>query len=101
MPDVFVSYSGHDEELASFVKNELARHGIAAFAACADLRAGDKWSSVIRANLASSNWVVVLASRAAANSAYVNQEIGGALASGKALVPIVMTVRISAVPAAT
>lgn len=89
MSDVFISYSQHDSELARFVQAELNRHGIAAFAACATLQPGDRWSSNILENLRASSWVVVLASRAAANSAYVNQEIGAALGAAKTLVPFV------------
>ena len=57
--------------------------------ASASLQPGQRWSSEIITNLRDSSWVVVLASRAACSSAYVNQEIGGALLLSKALVPIV------------
>ena len=89
MPDVFISYSSHESQLATFVHNELTRHGIGAFAASASLKPGDHWSPGILQNLNSSNCVIVLASRAASTSAFVNQEIGMALAASKSLVPIV------------
>jgi len=98
MPDVFVSYSTHDVQLATFVHQELKRHNIDAFAACASLNAGDHWSPAILGNLKASNWVVVLASKAAASSAYVNQEIGGALISAKNVVPVVWDMSPSELP---
>jgi hypothetical protein len=89
VPDVFVSYSSADEKLATFVHKEVIRHGIDCFAACADLKPGDHWSPAILANLRESNYVVVLASKAASSSAFVNQEIGAALIASKNLVPVV------------
>ena len=89
MPDCFISYSNQDQELASFVHAELSRLGITAFMASASLQLGQHWSSEILSNLRSSNWVILLASRAAVSCAFVNQEIGGALINSKVLIPIV------------
>lgn len=90
MPDCFISYSSHDERLAYLVHEELARHGISSFLASASLQPGQRWSPTILQNLRVSPWVLVLASRAAATSAFVNQETGAALSdSSKTLVPIV------------
>jgi hypothetical protein len=89
MPDCFISHSSHDQQLASFIHQELLRHGVTAFLASASLQPGQHWSAEILGNLRNSNWVIVLASRAACASAFVNQEVGGALLASKHLVPIV------------
>ena len=89
MPDCFISYSSQDQELANLVHSELSRLGISSFMASASLLPGQHWSPAILNNLRSSNWVVLLASRVACSSAFVNQEIGGALLTSKNLVPIV------------
>ncbi|SRR5258708_20835627 len=89
MPDCFISYSAHDHQLAAFVRDELRRHTITSFMASVSVLPGEQWSPEILTNLRSANWVLILASRAASASAYVNQEIGGALLLSKNLVPIV------------
>jgi hypothetical protein len=98
MPDTFISYSNSDEKLANFVKSELGRHGLDVFAASASLRPGDHWATSTLTALSQSQWVVVLASRAAAGSAYVNQEIGVALGGAKVLVPVVWDIPPSELP---
>lgn|SRR5574341_265104 len=98
MPDCFLSYSSHDQRFAAFVRDELARHNVSTFMASASLQPGQRWSREILSKLAASNWVVVLASRAAATSAYMNQEIGGALLTPKSLVPIVWDMNPSELP---
>lgn len=89
MPDCFISYSSQDQELANFVHLELSRLGVIPFMASASLQPGQHWSSEILNNLQTSNWVILLASRTACSSAFVNQEIGGALLSSKRLIPII------------
>jgi len=89
MPDCFISHSNHDQQLASFIHQELLRHGVTAFLASASLQPGQHWSAEILGNLRNSNWVILLASQAACSSAFVNQEVGGALLASKHLVPIV------------
>jgi len=98
MPDCFISYSSHDQRLANFVFEELTRHNVTAFMASVSLLPGQHWSSEILTNLQSSNWVILLASRAACASAFVNQEVGGALLSSKHLVPIVWDIRPAELP---
>lgn len=89
MPDCFISYSSADKELAEFINKELKRHEITSFMASDSLQAGQNWQQEILENLRNSKWVVLLASRAACSSAFVNQEIGGALLDSKKLIPIV------------
>lgn len=98
MPDCFISYSSQDQELANFVHLELSRLGVTPFMASASLQPGQRWSSEILNNLRTSNWVILLASRTACSSAFVNQEIGGALLSSKRLIPIIWDITPSELP---
>ncbi len=66
--------------------------------ASASLDPGDRWSPSILSALQSSDWVIWLASRAACNSAFVNQEIGGALVGSKKLVPIIWDIEPHELP---
>ena len=98
MPDCFISYASVDRELAEFVDKELKRHEITTFMASASLQPGQNWQQEILENLRNSEWVILLASRAACASAFVNQEIGGALHSSKTLIPIVWDMELSELP---
>lgn len=89
MPDCFISYSRHDEQLARVVHAELEHHGLDVFTAGISLSPGEDWSPRIRRQLEASPWVVFLASREACQSAYVQQELGMALNGRKTVVPIV------------
>lgn len=98
MPDCFISYSSRDHKLAEFVYSELIRLGVSSFLASVTLQPGQHWSSEILDNLRNSKWVILLASRAAVSSAFVNQEIGGALISSKVLIPIVWDISPDELP---
>ena len=98
MTDCFISYSNHDQRLAEFVHSELRNHGVAAFMASASLQPGQHWSEEILTNLRNSKLVILLASRAACASAFVNQEIGGAVLASKQLVPIVWDMNPTELP---
>lgn len=98
MPDCFISYSSQDQELANFVHSELSRLGVNAFMASASIQPGQHWSPEIMNNLRASNWVILLASRVACSSTFVNQEIGGALLGSKRLIPIIWDVNPTELP---
>jgi hypothetical protein len=90
MPDVFVSYSTKDQQIADFVYRHLQAEGIGVFMAAASLQPGQEWTETIKANLRDSKTVVVLASKIAMQSPFVMFEAGGALfAEGKKIVPII------------
>ena len=89
MPDCFISYSSNDQRLADFVYNELVQQGLSVFMASVSIKAGENWTDSIIANIKSSSWVILLASREACQSAYVLQESGMALITEKVLIPIV------------
>lgn len=98
MPDCFISYSIVDKELAESVDKELKSHGITTFMASDSLQPGQNWQQKILENLKNSQWVVLLASRAACSSPFVNQEIGGALHGSKNLIPVVWDMPPSELP---
>jgi len=89
VPDCFISYSTADQAFATAVYNDLTAHGLDVFMAAISLQPGDRWSEQIHQALASSKWVIFLASRAACASQYVEQEIGGALLTKKDVIPVV------------
>lgn len=89
MPDCFVSYSSKDLPFATAVHRDLTAQGVDTFLAAISLRPGDSWTPVIHEALRQSSWVILLASRAACASAYVQQEIGRALGGNKKLIPVV------------
>ena len=98
MPDCFISYSSSDQGVADFVHDELTRHGVTVFMASASLQPGEEWSCQVKEELQASSWVVFLASSAACQSAYVQQELGMAMGANKRLVPIVWEIPPSQLP---
>lgn len=98
MPDCFVSYSREDQQFAESIYKELESHGITTFMASVTLQPGQDWSEKIMENLRSSKWIILLVSRAACSSTFVNQEIGGALYASKKLIPIVWDMDPSELP---
>lgn len=89
MPDVFISFSSADENLARFLHAHLVKEGIDAFLANVSVKPGEQWSPTILNALKGSSWVLFLASRAACASPWVQQELGGALLMNKKVVPVV------------
>lgn len=98
MPDVFISYSIHDEKLARFVKDHLDHQNLDVFLASISLEPGQKWTPQIFQALKDSEWVFLLASQNAMKSNNVQQEMGAALISGKKIVPIMWDVEPSQLP---
>lgn len=89
MPDCFISYSSQDAAFAAAVHRDMTTHGVSTFMAAISLRPGDRWSERIHEALRDSDWVVLLASRAACASPYVQQEVGRAVDGTKKLIPVV------------
>lgn len=89
MPDVFVSYSSADLQIAQFLQKHLQSEGLDVFLASTSLAPGQRWSQQVLSDLSNANWVLFLASRAACQSPWVQQELGAAVIKNKKLVPIV------------
>lgn len=98
MPEAFISYSSQDEKLAQFVHKHLSSEGLSVFLASISLKQGDHWPKKIMENLRLSSWVILLASRAACQSQFVQQELGGALYGSKKIIPIVWDMPPSELP---
>ena len=98
MPDVFISYSSKDERLARVIHEELTTHGLSSFLASVSIPPGAVWPDMVLSELRASTWVIVLASKAAVTSSYVNQELGGAFFGVKTVVPIVWDMAPSDLP---
>jgi hypothetical protein len=98
MPDCFISYCSKDVEFATAVHNDFTLHGLDVFMAGISLAPGVRWSEQILKALGASTWVIFLASKAACESKYVEQEIGGALLTKKQLIPVVWDMDPAALP---
>lgn len=98
MVDVFISYSTSDEAFARFMHKHLTDEGISVFLASVNLAPGHLWAKEILEALNSAAWVLFLASRAACNSPWVQQELGIAIATKKQLLPIVWDIQPSQLP---
>ena len=98
MPDVFISYSAKDENLAQFVRSHLIAQGLDVFLASISLNAGEHWTPQIFEALRGSEWVFLLASKNALASPNVQQEMGGAIFGKKKLVPIMWDVQPNDLP---
>lgn len=98
MADCFISYASSDEQLAMYVAQYLHWRGLDVFMARLSLQPGDMWNAEIQNALRTTPWVVFLASRAACASAYVQQEVGGAVFCGKKLVPVIWDMAPSDLP---
>lgn len=98
MPDVFISYSVKDEDLAQFVRSHLVAQGLDVFLASISLTLGERWTPKIIEALRSSEWVFLLASKNALASPNVHLEVGGAIFGKKKLVPIMWDVQPSELP---
>jgi len=98
MPDIFVSYSVKDKEIAEFMYKHLTDEGLNVFKAPLSISPGERWDETILKNLKTSPWVLFLASKAGCTSPIVQQEVGIALGTQKNLVPIVWDMNPSELP---
>jgi hypothetical protein len=96
--DAFISYATADEPFAQFLYRHLSSERLAVFLASVSLRPGQQWEETILTALRTSDWVFFLASQKACASAYVQQELGAALASEKKIIPIVWDQTPDALP---
>lgn len=96
MPDVFISFTTADRELAHYAREHLRAHGLDVFLAPLSVPPGYQADQAIWSALKAAPWVLVLASKAACSSAYVLQEfgiaVGVALGASKTIIPVVWDV---------
>lgn len=98
MPDVFISYSEKDVQLAKWLYKLCQNFGINAFLAPISLQPGNKWKQEILSNLRESKWFFFLATNNSINSAAVMHEIGGALILNKNIIPILYEIDFPDLP---
>jgi len=84
---VFISYSRKDEAVAHLLAYILRERHIECLID-RELRAGDKFDAHLQQMIRESDLLLILLTKNAANSAWVNQEIGFATAHGKHIWPI-------------
>jgi hypothetical protein len=86
---IFVSYSIKDKLLAGKLKECFEEYfGLKVFLAHADILPSSEWNPAIIDSLKTSDFVVMLVSKNSENSAFVNQEMGMALAWHKKIIPL-------------
>ena len=98
MTDVFISYSTSDSKFARWVHDRLAEDGVRVFLAEISLEPGQTWRETILANLKAADFFLLLASRKACDSHFVEQEVGMALDHNKRIIPIVWDMPPSELP---
>jgi len=89
MPDIFISHSTNDREVAKEIQDYFFKNGASAFLAPFSIEVGTKWSNEILSNLKQARVVLFLASKVACDSPYVNQELGASLMLSKKIVPVI------------
>lgn len=92
MTEIFISYASEDEDLASFIHSHLQTERIQTFLAKVSLEPGERWGPKVLLALKRSKYVVFLASHSACRSAFVQQELGVAIAVNKQVIPIVWNI---------
>lgn len=88
MADIFISYSRQDSDFARRLYRELERFRVRGFMDVSDISAGADFSRQIREAINSSDALLVILSKSAAESSYVMAEIGMAQSMGKTVLPI-------------
>jgi hypothetical protein len=86
---VFLSHSSKDIDLVATLHDRVRGVGIDLYLAEHDVRPGALLSTKVQSAIERSHAVIVLLTEAAANSAYVQQEIGYALRCDRPVVPLV------------
>lgn len=98
MPDIFISYSSKDSVPARALYDQLTLQGLTVFLAEISLEKGRRWTPQIFDTLRRSNWFFLLATPNSLKSEAVLQEVGGAIATQKRLVPIMLGVEPDDMP---
>jgi TIR domain len=86
---IFFSHSTKDRSWCALLAMEAAKVGVTPYLAEHDPRPGTDLAAKVSSNISKSQGVVVLLTQNTANSAYVHQEVGWAMARGKLVIPLV------------
>ncbi len=98
MPDVFISYSSQDEKLARWLYKSCENLNISAFLASISISPGTKWKKAILDNLRAAKWFFFLATPNSIRSENVRDEVRGALALKKEIIPILYKIDFKDLP---
>lgn len=98
MPDVFISYSSEDEQLARWLYQSCKNLKIDTFLASISLKPGVRWKQKILDNLEDSEWFFFLATKNSIKSDAVMHEIGAALSHKKEIISILNEINYKDLP---
>ena len=87
MADVFISYSAHDRAIAERIEHKLRARHVTVWRDQSRLAPGDQWPKLLGEEISSSTLMLLLWSKHAKNSHYVDFEWGNALAQKKLILP--------------
>jgi hypothetical protein len=87
-PAIFLSYSHLDKRVARRVVRQLTAHGVKVWLDERELRVPATLTSSIRAQIEGADALLVIASRASADSSWVGQEIDFAKQHRKSVIPL-------------
>ena len=87
MPEVFISYSQQDKNVAAAACAVLEQEGIACWIAPRDIAAGEEWGDAIIRGIDSCLFVVFIFSRSSNESPWVKRELERAVSRGMPIVP--------------
>ncbi len=97
---VFISHSSKDKWAARRISQDIESLGGVTFLDEKDIRTGESLDSSIKAHLTDSEHFLILLSPASVTSEWVLIELGGAMALGKHIIPILLYVGVNEVPKA-
>ncbi len=98
MPDIFISYSSKDGELARQLTADLKLHELEVFLAEISIQPGEKWKESIVAAFREAKWVFFLATADSCASQPVMHELGGAIMMQKHLICLLHNVQPQQLP---
>jgi len=87
---IFISRSSHDKEFADFLRNKLKKESFILNIDESNILVGENVNDFINKELDNSSIVIVILSKNAVNSKFVQYEIETALEKGKTLLPVLI-----------
>ncbi|MBX7259716.1 MAG: TIR domain-containing protein [Candidatus Hydrogenedentes bacterium] len=95
---VFISHSSTDKWIARRISTDLVGYGVETFLDAKDIKTGDPIDETIRTHLSACDHLLLLLTPASVKSHWVLMEVGGAMALGKRIVPILMHLGANDIP---
>ncbi|MCA9498537.1 MAG: toll/interleukin-1 receptor domain-containing protein [Nitrospira sp.] len=90
MPSVFLSYAREDEDTAKALEEGLSSQGVSVWRDKAKLHSGERWPKALGEAIASQDFCVLLWSRHANGSSFVDLEWNTAIALKKTVLPCLL-----------